>query len=475
MRAASVRWKFPDLVLAESLIDDMFDETVQETAQLLPFCIDDEHRAYHDTRAKGYFSLLVQHADRKRQSSYALEHMPTVLSLVDPTKDSWLTQAEFTRPNRRVVNLARIGLIFADLDTYREDWALGRSPEALADAVIHYCDEEGIPRPSLMVSSGRGIQAKWLLTHVLPRGALPRWNAVQRHLVDRLRFLGADPLAKDASRVLRLVNTVNSKSGSICRVVHVECGPDGEPMRYPFDSLAEYLLPVDRAAIVTARAARNLREKPDLKVIDGANKSGLKHFSGRQLAWDRLEDLRRIAAMRGHENGLVAEGQRMLHLFWRMNFLLLSGATHSSYMMREAAELAVQLDPTWRARTNELSTLFQKAQAYERGEKIEFGGKTHLPLYTPKNETLISMFKITDTEMQDLRTIISASEARKRKHDRNMAANRNAGMISRNQYRSKAESRRFEARKLSEAGMDIDTIAQTIGISSRSVYLYLSN
>jgi hypothetical protein len=32
-------------------------------------------------------------------------------------------------------------------------------------------------------------------------------------LIDRLAGLGADPAAKDASRVLRLVNTVNTKSG----------------------------------------------------------------------------------------------------------------------------------------------------------------------------------------------------------------------------------------------------------------------
>ncbi|QNM63835.1 hypothetical protein XHV734_p0071 (plasmid) [Xanthomonas hortorum pv. vitians] len=29
------------------------------------------------------------------------------------------------RPNRRVVNLLRIGLLFADIDTYRQPWAAG--------------------------------------------------------------------------------------------------------------------------------------------------------------------------------------------------------------------------------------------------------------------------------------------------------------------------------------------------------------
>jgi hypothetical protein len=36
--------------------------------------------------------------------------------------------------------------------------------------------------------------------------------------------------------------------------------------------------------------------------------------------------LRTLAALRGG----VAEGERMQHLFWRLNFLLLSGATHTA-------------------------------------------------------------------------------------------------------------------------------------------------
>jgi len=147
----------------------------------------------------------------KKQDSYRLSQMPVVLSMLDHSRDTWLSQAEFIKPNRRVVNLARIGLLFADLDTYREPWAQGRSPEQLAAAVMFRCYDEGVPPPSILVFSGRGVQAKWLLDGTLPRQALPRWNACQRYLIDRLAGLGADPAAKDASRVLRLVNTVEQQ------------------------------------------------------------------------------------------------------------------------------------------------------------------------------------------------------------------------------------------------------------------------
>ena len=150
--------------------------------------------------------------------------MPTVLNLIDKSRDTWLTQAEFIRPNRRVVNLARVGLLFADLDTYRTPWATGRTPEQLAASVLYFCAQEGIPTPSMLIFSGRGIQAKWLLDGTIPRQALPRWNACQKYLIDRLRPVGADVAAKDASRVLRLVETVNSKAARFAALFTLKTG-----------------------------------------------------------------------------------------------------------------------------------------------------------------------------------------------------------------------------------------------------------
>lgn len=416
-------------------------------AQLALFDREEEARAYHDPARSGFFSILVDVNGDKRQSSHRLTEMPTVLNLIDKSRDTWLTQAEFIRPNRRVVNLARVGLLFADLDTYRTPWATGRTPEQLAASVLYFCAQEGIPTPSMLIFSGRGIQAKWLLDGTIPRQALPRWNACQKYLIDRLRPVGADVAAKDASRVLRLVETVNSKSGEICRVVHVENGPDGQPVRYSFEYLAEMLLPVARWTIEQQRQER--AERRQLKLLSGAKTDNLRGFSGRQLAWHRLEDLRKLATLRGG----VSEGERMQHLFWRLNFLLLSGATHSSQMYYEAKALAGELAPAWAYRDKELMTLYSKAKAYEKGEKISFGGREFAPLYTPKNDTLINLFQITDDEQAQLRTIISKDMAKGRDRARKEAARRAAGAIDRETYESQSLSRQkpWEALGMSRA------------------------
>lgn len=393
---------------------------------------------YHDSSRSGFFSLLVDVRGEKRQSSHRLAEMPTVLNLVDKTRDTWMSQAEFIRPNRRVVNLARLGLLFTDLDTYHIPYLAGRTPDELATSVLYFCTEEGLPAPSVLIYSGRGIQAKWLLDGTIPRQALPRWNACQRYLVDRLAHVGADRMAKDASRVLRTIQTVNSKSGEICRVVHVTNDTDGQPVRYNFEYLAEVLLPNARWTIEQQKQgqAERTTTKPFL-LVRGGKADNLQGFSGRQLAWDRSEDLRKLIELRGG----VEEGSRMLHLFWTLNFLLLSGATNSKQMYYEAAALAREIDPEWNSRSKELMTLFSKAKSYEAGEKINFGGKDYVPLYTPKNDTLIDLFRITTDEQRHLKTIISSGMALERDRVRHEVRRRAAGAIDRTTYESTSLSR----------------------------------
>jgi hypothetical protein len=435
--------------------------------QLALFTASSEADLFHDTNGRGFFSILVQGETRKHQSSHRMSELHSVLELVDHSRDTWLSQCEFMKPNRRLVNLARIGLLFADLDTYNLPWGKDRSPEDLARSALYLCIEEGVPPPSILIFSGQGLQAKWLLTKPLPRQALLRWNACQRYLVERLQVIGADVAAKDASRVLRVVDSKSSKSGKICRVVHIESGADGLPIRYCFEDLAECLLPVDRWEIEQKRHARANRQK--FTLVQGGRSANRRGFSGRQLAWDRLEDLRRLVAIRGG----VSVGERMHHLFWRLNFLLLSGATHSSRVYLEAAALAAELDRSWGYGSSELTALYSKAKAYEAGAQVEFEGRQYPALYTPRNSTLISLFRISDQEQRQLRTIISPGIAAERHRVREEERRRAAGMIPRGEFLAAVESRRLQAQSLKLRGLSIRAIAKQMGVSVGAVAGYL--
>ena len=438
------------------------------------FSLEEEAALVHDSERAGYFSLLVDRHGRKLQNSYRLTDMADILPRVDRQSDSWMSQGEFKQPNRRCVNLARMGLLFADLDTYKTEWGRVRTPDQLAGGVLHFCDEEGLPRPSLMVFSGRGIQAKWLLSDPVPAAALPRWNACQKYLIDRLLPLGADKAAKDASRVLRLVDTVNTKSGLVVYCVDQQTDIDGKPVRYSFDYMAEHLLPFSREEMAERQKAQaEVRTKRkaawDARVLRGGKTSNLKGYSPRQLSWDRMNDLRMLNELRGG----CDEGSRMLMLHWQINFMLLSGAANPATMFAEAAELAKQLHAGWNYRSAELSTIYSKAKQFARGEKVMFAGREYPALYTPRNDTLINLFSITDDEQRKLRTIISKDMARERDRDRHIARRREAGMIERVAYEQAATAKREQAIALKLQGMSVRAIAAIMGVSVGAVAGYI--
>jgi hypothetical protein len=94
----------------------------------------------------------------------------------------------------------------------------------------------GIPEPSLAISSGRGLYLLWLHSPI-PRSALPRWAACQREICRTLGHLGADSMAVDASRVLRVIGTRHGKANAIVEAIT----PAGEV--WDFNELADRVLP----------------------------------------------------------------------------------------------------------------------------------------------------------------------------------------------------------------------------------------
>src|SRR5690554_4617385 len=113
---------------------------MSKSSQLKLFSPAEEAAGYLNSQHGGFFSILANVNGTKRQTSHRLNQLPKILELVKPEQDTWITQAEFFRPNRRVVNLASIGQLFADLDCYNMAWAKGRSPEQLASCARFFIE-----------------------------------------------------------------------------------------------------------------------------------------------------------------------------------------------------------------------------------------------------------------------------------------------------------------------------------------------
>ena len=399
-----------------------------------------EPAEYLDEQGPGYFSILAkQDTDsRAEQHSFELQHLPTVVRGLNPSYDTWISQASFNRPNRRAVNLESVGLLFADLDTYHVPNLANRSAEDQAELLVGFCIAEGIPTPSIVLFSGRGLQAKWLLSNALGPVSLYEWNAVQLALVKTLEPFAADVNSRDVSRVLRLENTINTKSGEKARVVHVTGGVEDCPARYDFADLRDLF--TKRYPTVKERPAQK-QEKREPRIL-----SLPQDVSFKRLNWCRLNDVRRLWELRGG----VPIGYRDVTLFWELNFLLRAEPGKLADIWKEAESLAGQIDGShgW-YRTSDLGTLYRKAREARNGDTIEFHGREYPPLYTPRNQTLIDIFRITADEEQRMATIISREERNRRRAERRRAA----GMRERAEYEAESIERLkpWEAEGISRA------------------------
>jgi hypothetical protein len=141
--------------------------------------------------------------------------------------------------------------MYADLDYYNIPYLKGMGPRAVMDLAFEQLQRAQIPRPSLVVATGRGLALVWRHEPV-PRYALPRWKACQDYIFDALRELGADPSARDAARVLRLVGSRNSKSGTTVGAI----GEDHGESTWDFGDLADEILPLTREELKKVRAQR---------------------------------------------------------------------------------------------------------------------------------------------------------------------------------------------------------------------------
>ncbi|MDR3452868.1 MAG: replication protein [Rhodoferax sp.] len=458
----------------------------------------DEPYAYHDPQRRGFFSLLVKPVGgRMQQTSHKLEYLPEVLRQVDRTQDTWISQGEFFKPNRRLVNLWRMPVVFVDLDTYNVAELTGLPVDSQLARLLRFCDDDGLPEPSIVVYSGRGLQVKWLLSGPIPASALPRWQAVQNELCQRLLALGADTNARDASRVLRVVDTMHSKSANMVRVVHWAATPTMGASKlasgliaYDFEVLSSSVLPLLRDDLARLRlerdeqrmqwqqekAARDARVA-QLTVISGgkaATKEGhgnLRQFVRSQLAWDRIADIRKLAELRGWTHG-APDGHRDLPLFLCACFLAEAMLTRD--IESELLELARQFAPTWSAADIRscAATVYSRAQAAARGETVEFRGRPVDPRYRWRNATLIERLGITPQEEREMRTLVSKAEKRRRSVVRSAEARLVAGCQPRAQWLESVEQRRASARLLRAQGLSYPRIATELGVSVGAAHAY---
>lgn len=387
-----------------------------------------------------------------KEESVAFDALVGRLSSLVGQPDTYVSMNHFWGP-RRAERLATCSALYSDIDYYKSGYA-HLSPEQAHFQALEKLDDAGIPPPSLVLFSGRGLTLIWLHSPIR-RTALPRWNLCQDQILDALCDLGADPCSRDVTRVFRLAGTVNSKSGKAVRFL------SSQGTRWDFDDLADEILPLTRHQI------NELRAKRGAKTARQRRKPVCRH-SAESLWQVRLQELQRLAASRWPHG--IPRGHRDQWLL--VASIALSWLVPAHSLDQHVIELAGQYCPGWSDRMTRscMGSIQSRARRSGNGERLSWKGRDVDPRYRLTTGEIIKRLAITADEMRslDFRSLVVPDRRRALASSSRRKNRRARGSVDRDTYEAKAKVRRAEAHQLNASGLSWSEVGAKLGISAEA-------
>ncbi|XZM68816.1 DNA-binding response regulator (plasmid) [Clostridium perfringens] len=283
----------------------------------------------------------------------------------------YITPNTFYKPCRRLENIKELKCLFIDLDYYKT----GKSKEQiLMDLEENYFNKK-VPIPNYVIDSGRGMYLIWNINAV-PSKALPLWKSIQDYLYNQLKELGADRQALDATRILRVPGSKNSKSDTVVSIV------DEYDYVYDLREIQDGFLP---------------ELKPYEKKKGRPRKVNF-IFRERSLYYGRIQDIIKLCELREYD----LKGHRELILFLYRYYL----CSFSEDTQKALADV-LELNGMFRVplRKNEVIKATRSAERCYLDKNKQ---------YKYKNDTLIELLEINEEEQKYMTIIISKEEYKRR-------------------------------------------------------------
>jgi hypothetical protein len=387
-----------------------------------------------------------------RQQLYAVSDLPDILPALAGQPDTYLSANRF-RGCRRITHLCELGALFCDLDYYKTADYADLHPLAILDDALDALRRAQIPQPTLWIKTGRGVVVYWLHSAV-PRGALPRWMRCQEEIYHALKPFGADAGCRDAARVLRLVGTINSKSGALVEPI----APKWHT--WDFEDLADEILPLRREDLDEMRDQRRARRAQKPSERRRFHSLGL---TPRTLWEARLSDLQNLREIRWF--GDLPPGERDHWLF--ITGVAMSWLAYAPRLRRELFSLAKQVAGWGDAESkSRMHAIFRTAHAHQRGEKVSWRGVEVDARYRFRNQTIIERLQITAEEERQMSAIISYEEKLRRQREHKERRRREQGIEDRFVV---SEQNRIAAQRLRSQGLTQAEISKRLCLSERHV------
>ena len=324
------------------------------------------------SRSKGWITRSV--IDKKGYSQWHYKYAE--LKDLDMSDENiYITLNTFYKPCRRLENIKELNTLFIDLDYYKT----GKTKDqVLMDLEKNYFNQS-IPIPNYVIDSGRGMYLIWIINAV-PSKALPLWKAVQEYLYNQLKYFGADRQALDATRILRVPGSINSKSKTVVNIL--------DEYEYIYD-----LREIQNGFLPELKPYERKKGRPSkINYI----------YRERSLYYGRIQDIIKLCELREYD----LKGHRELILFLYRYYLC-----SFTEDIEKALNDVLELNSMFRQALSEREVI----RATRSAERCYLDKNKQ---YKYKNETLIELLEITEEEQKYMTIIISKKEYKRRENIR---------------------------------------------------------
>ena len=325
------------------------------------------------SRSKGWITRSV--IDKKGYSQWHYKYAE-LKDLDMRDENIYITLNTFYKPCRRLENIKELNTLFIDLDYYKTGKTRN---QVLMDLEKNYFNQS-IPIPNYVIDSGRGMYLIWIINAV-PSKALPLWKAVQEYLYNQLKCFGADRQALDATRILRVPGSINSKSKTVVNIL--------DEYEYIYD-----LREIQNEFLPELRPYEKKKGRPSkINYI----------YRERSLYYGRIQDIIKLCELREYD----LKGHRELILFLYRYYLC-----SFTEDIEKALNDVLELNSMFRQALSEREVI----RATRSAERCYLDKNKQ---YKYRNETLIELLEITKEEQRYMTIVISKEEYKRRKRIRN--------------------------------------------------------
>lgn len=381
---------------------------------------------------------------------------------------------------RTVSGVTQLTCLWVDFDYYNTD----HGDLDVADfAQLVASENPWLPAPTMVMDSGKGCWMFWQFKRPMkmpsPYDWLAQWQVCQDFLVSQLKAYGADPACSDAARVVRLTETINSKTGRVAQAWKTKA-------KYEFKSLKQainerYKTLRDEFELLPTETKRTDYKKPQKRQKSTNKVSPL--LTWYSLAYARLQDLKTLAKLRG---GQYEENRRMAIWCYAVeaaNFCR-DEQTLRAEVQAFINEFIVDADKytktvNYESTIKRFNNHMQARMAGERDiQKIRetLGDKNDK--YRLSHEYMVKRLGITEAEQGKLKVIIGADEKRRRNTVQRRIRRRQEGVQARSDYdrerQAEVAQKAAEALKLRLDGLSIRAIAKEMETSISNVHRWLA-